>query len=70
MLKVSAINNVSARLTERLLLSRYPQHRKMIGAVGWIERSAMASYWSYRISAGHLRQWQENDRRALELGYK
>jgi len=70
MLKVSAINNMSARLTERLLLSRYPQHRKMIGAVGWIERSAMASYWSYRISAGHLRQWQENDRRALELGYK
>ena len=70
MLTVSVVNNVSARLTERLLLSRYPQHRKIIGVVGWIERSAMASYWSYRISAGHLRQWQENDRRARELGYK
>lgn len=68
-LQVSLVNNVSDRVVERLLIPRYPNHRTLIRTIGWIERSAMASYWSYLMSAGHLRQWQENDRRAQQLGF-
>ena len=69
-LRTSALNNVSARVLERLLISRYPDHRRVVRTIGWIERSAMASYWSYRLSAGHFRQWQENQRRGQQLGYR
>jgi hypothetical protein len=68
-LRLSVVNNVSARVIERLLMPRYPNHRKLLRTIGWIERSAMASYWSYRLSADHFRQWQENQRRARQLGY-
>jgi hypothetical protein len=68
-LRVSLVNNVSERLMERLLMPRFSKHRKLIRTIGWIERSAMASYWSYRLSAGHFRQWQENGRRARQLGF-
>ena len=68
-MRLSFVNNVSERVIERLLIPRYPNHRKLLRAIGWIERSAMASYWSYRLSAAHFRQWQENDRRARQLGY-
>lgn len=68
-LQLSLVNNVSERAMERLLIPRYPNHRKLLRTIGWIERSAMASYWSYRLSAGHFRQWQENERRAQQLGY-
>ena len=68
-LQLSLVNNVSERAMERLLIPRYPNHRKLLRTIGWIERSAMASYWSYRLSAGHFRQWQENERRARQLGY-
>ena len=69
-LQLSLVNNASARVMERLLMPRYPNHHKLIRAIGWIERSAMASYWSYRLSAGHLRQWRENERLARRLGYE
>ncbi len=68
-LQLSVLNNASTRVVERLLVPRYPRHRKLLRAIGWIERTAMASYWSYRLSAGHFRQWQENQRRARQLGY-
>ena len=68
-LQLALFNNVSERVMERLLMPRYSTHRKLLRTIGWIERSAMASYWSYRLSAGHFRQWQENERRARELGY-
>jgi hypothetical protein len=67
-LQVSVANNVSARMVERLLMPRYPNHRKLLRTIGWIERSTMASFWSYRLSAGHFRQWQQNERRAQQLG--
>ena len=67
---LSLVNNASARVMERLLMPRYPNHRRLIRAIGWIERSAVASYWSYRLGAGHVRQWQENTRRARQLGYR
>lgn len=69
-LQLSVLHNLSERLVEHLLLPRYPRHRKLIRTLGWIERSAVASYWTYRLSAGHLRQWQENERLAREFGYR
>jgi hypothetical protein len=69
-LQLSAIHNVSERVIERVLLPRYPNHRTLIRTLGWIERSALASYWTYRLSAGHFRQWQENERLAREFGYR
>jgi len=54
---------------ENLLIPRYPQHRKLIRAIGWIQRSAVASLLSYRYSATHLKQWQQNKQLALEFGY-
>lgn len=69
-LQFSLLNNFPERVIERLLIRRYPQHRKLLRTIGWIERSVAASYWAYRLSAGHLRQWQENERRARRLGYR
>jgi len=69
-LPYSIVNNASSRVVERVLINRFPTHRKLIRAIGWVERSAVASYWSYRLSAGHFRQWQENERRARQFGYR
>jgi hypothetical protein len=69
-LQFSLVNNLPERVIERLLIRRYPHHRKLLRAIGWIERSAVASYWAYRLSARHFRQWQENERRAAQLGYR
>jgi len=68
-LQISLANNVSERVIERLLIRRYPRHGRLLRVIGWIERSAMASYWAYRLSADHFRQWQENEQRARQLGY-
>jgi len=68
-IQLSLINNISARVTERLLIPRYPNHPRLIRAIGWLERSAMASYLTYRLSAEHFRQWQDNERHANELGF-
>ena len=65
----SAANNITERLIERGLLRRYPTHRALVHAVGWIERGAVASYVSYLQSASHLRQWQDNQLSARQLGY-
>ena len=69
-LSLSVANNASARVIERLLQQRYPSHRKLVRAIGWIERSAVASYLSYRLSAGHFRQWQSNKQQEVQLGYE
>jgi len=69
-LEVSLLNNVSERVLERLLMPRYSNHPRLLRAIGWIERSAMASYWSHRQSAAHFRKWRENVRNAQQLGYQ
>ena len=68
-MQVSLINNVADRVIERLLTRQYPSHRTLVRAIGWIERSSVASYWSYRQAAGHFRQWQANGRSARQLGW-
>ena len=69
-LRLSLMNNVSEQLIEGLLIRRYPTHRRLLRALGWIERIVAASYWTYQLSADHFRQWRANERRARELGYQ
>ena len=68
-LQVSLVHNVTDRMIERVWLRGHPNHPRPVRTIGWIERSAVASYLSSRQSAGHFRQWQANDRRARQLGY-
>jgi hypothetical protein len=68
-LQLSLLNNVSERVMEHLLMPRYPGHRKLLRSIGQIERVAMASYFTYLLSADHLRQWQANQALAQQLGY-
>jgi hypothetical protein len=69
-LQVSLLNNASTRVVEHWLVPRYPNHRKLVRTLGWIERGAVASYLSYRMSAVHFEQWRDNDRRAQQMGIK
>jgi hypothetical protein len=69
-LEISVANNVADQVFERLLTDRYPNHRKLIHALGWVERSAFASAFAYAISAKHYQQWQQNQQMALQLGIK
>ena len=39
-------------------------------AHNFIERSVFASYWSYRLSAAHFRQWKWNEQQAAVLGLR
>jgi hypothetical protein len=68
-MEISVVNNLTDSAFEHVLIERYPNHRKLVRAVGWIEKSAFASYVSYRLSASHYRQWQENQRMAQQLGF-
>jgi hypothetical protein len=67
-LAVSAIHNASTRVIERALIERHPERRTMIKTFGWIERIAVASVLSYKLSAAHYRQWKHNERLMRELG--
>lgn len=69
-LPASFANNAASRVVERTLMQRFPNHPKIIRALGWIERTSFASYMSYRLSAKHFRQWQMNETMARQLGYK
>jgi len=69
-LQMSVVNNLTANFVERALIQRHPNHKKLFRTIGWIERVGFASYWSYRLSAGHLRAWQDNERLARQRGYK
>jgi hypothetical protein len=69
-MRLSVVAESSTSLVERLLIRRHPSHRTLIRRLGWIERTAVASLWAYRLSAGHFRQWRENERLARELGYR
>jgi hypothetical protein len=68
-LGTSVENNVIDRIIERILIERYPRRRKLFRTLGWIERISFASTLATTQSAGHFRQWRENERRTRELGY-
>lgn len=69
-LQMSVVNNLTDSIFEHTLGQRYPTHRKLIRALGWIEKSAFASYTAYRLSQAHYRQWRQNEQTALQLGMK
>ena len=68
--QMSAANNVTNNVIERVLIARYPHRRKLFRVLGWIQRTGFASYWSYRLSEAHYRQWRHNERMARQLGFK
>lgn len=68
-LQYAAANNVGARVTERLLVARYPHRKRLIRTLSWVERIACASVLTYRNSADHIRQTSSNRRLAREYGY-
>lgn len=69
LLQYSALNNVAAGIGERILLARYPSHKKLIRTLSWIERIGFASLIAYRNTSDHLRQAGTNRRLAVEYGY-
>jgi hypothetical protein len=69
-LEMSVVNNVTDRLFERMLLTRFPEHHKLVRALGWVERGAFASYMSYQLSAQHYRQAEANSLRAQQMGFR
>ena len=69
-LKRSAINNLAEQLIERMLVNKYPNHRKLVRAVGWAQRISFASFKAYRLSATHYRQAGQNERLAKQLGFE
>jgi hypothetical protein len=69
-LSSSLINNTAVRVVERILIAKHPDRQKLIRVLGWIERISYAVSLATVQSSRHFRQWRENDRLAIELGYK
>ena len=69
-LGVSAVHNFTTQLFEQALRERFPEHRKLVTVIGWIERSAVASVLSYQLSAPHYRQWRHNQELITKLGLR
>jgi hypothetical protein len=67
-LGTSAAHNAFERSLEKGLVTRYPQHRKLIGVLGWAERISFSVGMSYVLSIQHYRQAQSNAAQATALG--
>jgi hypothetical protein len=68
LLPTMAVNNVAARFGERALVARFPDHPRLIHALGWIERVSFSAYLSYQFSSRHFAQWRQNQRLENSLG--
>jgi hypothetical protein len=68
-LGLSLVNNFTERALERTLMTRYPEHRKMVRAAGWVERISFGAGMAYVMSIQHFRQAESNAALAQELGY-
>jgi hypothetical protein len=68
-LKRSAINNFAEQVIERVMVNKYPNHRKLVRSIGWAQRISFASFKAYRLSAAHYRQAGQNERLAEQLGF-
>jgi hypothetical protein len=58
----SMLNNGICAIVEHKLIERAPHRRKLIRTLGWIERSLVTSYWTYRLTHNQVTQWQNNER--------
>jgi hypothetical protein len=52
------------------LIDRFPQRRKLVRTLGWIERSAFASFMAYHLSSQHYQQAAANQAYAQQMGFK
>ena len=68
-LGTSVVNNLTGNAIERVLVERYPEHRRLCRTLGWVERISFASYMSYRLSIEHFRQTQWNEQVARQQGW-
>ena len=69
-LEMSLINNVSSQVFERVLIDRFPERRKLVRTIGWIERTAFASFMAYHLSSQHYNQAAANQAYAQQMGFK
>jgi len=67
-LQQSVVNNLSAQIFERALAQKYPDHRKLLKTLGWVERISFSSYVGYLASVDHFRQVQKNQDMARQYG--
>lgn len=58
--EVSTAHNVGVSLLERALIERHPTHARLIRRLGWVEKTAAASWLSYHWSAARYRQAAAN----------
>lgn len=68
--QLSIGNNAAVSAAERLLLKKYPEHRKLVKTIGWVEKVTANGYIGYHFSNRNFRQWRINESRARQLGYK
>jgi hypothetical protein len=69
-LRMSVVDNLSTAVVEHVLVKRYPEHRKLIRTLGWVQRISLASYLSYQMSGRHYQQWRANEQLNQQLGIK
>jgi hypothetical protein len=69
-LGASAAHNALERTVERGLVTRYPEHRRLIGALGWVERISFGVGMAYVLSNEHYRQAEVNAAQARALGLR
>jgi hypothetical protein len=62
LLQQSVVHNVAVGVVDRLLIARYPERKKLIRTLSWIERIGFASAVTYLNSAKHFRQAGTNRR--------
>jgi hypothetical protein len=67
---LSAAHNAVSHAVVESLRVRYPHHAKLVSALGWVERVAVASLMTYRTAGPHYRQWQRNQEMLTTLGIK
>ncbi|PWT80971.1 MAG: hypothetical protein C5B57_11385 [Blastocatellia bacterium] len=67
---LSFASNFTSRIVERALMERYPQHRKLVKTLGWVERIGVGAYMSYLLSSEHYRQASINTEVARQMGYR
>jgi hypothetical protein len=67
-LQESVVNNLSAQIFERALTQKYPEHRKLLKTLSWVERISFSSYVGYLASVDHFKQVPKNQAAARQLG--
>ena len=65
-----AVLSDAEQVFDRVLIDRFPERRKLVRTLGWIERSAFASFMAYHLSAQHYQQAAANQAYAQQMGFK